>query len=102
MSTALRMVLKNRNVMAISLTNMLYNVFNQLWMMWWGLYLVEVLNTPIVVVGLLSTIQNTGSILFMLPGGLITDKYGRKKIIVYGTALRVIAPIFLFTARSWH
>ena len=102
MAAIVKDVFANRNVMAISVTNMLYMVFNNLWMMWWGLYLVEVLDTPIVIVGLLSTIQMTGNVLFQLPGGVITDKYGRKKVIVYGTGLRVIASIFLFTARTWQ
>lgn len=102
MAAALRDVFANRNVMAITASQMIYHVFNNLWNLWWSLYLVEVLDTPIVIVGLLSTIQMTGSILFELPGGVITDRYGRKKVIVYGTSLRVIAPIFLFTARTWH
>jgi MFS family permease len=101
-ASILKQVFSNRNVLAISTTNMLYNVFNGLWELWWGLYLTEVLNTPIMIVGFLATIQNTSRILFQLPGGIIADRIGRKKVIVYGTCLRVIAPIFLFTARSWH
>ncbi len=81
---------------------MLYNIFNGLWELWWSLYLIEELNTPVKIVGILATIQNTSRILFQLPGGALADKIGRKKVIVYGTALRVIAPIFLFTARTWH
>jgi len=88
--------------MAISSTNMLYIVFNNLWNLWWTLYLVEVLETPITIVDLLSTIQTSGSFLFQLPGGIITDRYGRKKVIVYGTFLRVLAAVFLFSARSWQ
>ena len=102
MASILKQVFSNRNVITISSTNMLYNVFNGLWELWWSLYLVEVLNTPFIIVGLLATIQNTSRILFQLPGGIVADRIGRKKVIVYGTALRVIAPIFLFTARSWH
>jgi len=101
-ASILKQVFSNRNVVAISSTNMLYNVFNGLWNLWWTLYLTEVLNTPISIVGLLATIQSSSSILFQLPGGIIADRIGRKKVIVYGTCLRVIAPIFLFTARSWQ
>jgi len=98
----LKTVFSNRNIIAISSTNMLYNIFNGLWELWWSLYLIEELNTPITIVGLLATIQNTSRILFQLPGGVLADRIGRKKVIVYGTAMRVIAPIFLFTARSWQ
>jgi MFS family permease len=102
MTSIIRDVFSNKNVMAISLTNMLYSVFNNLWNLWWSLYLVEVLKTPIVIVGLLSMIQMSGSFLFQLPGGLITDKYGRKKVIVYGTSLRIFGALILFSARSWQ
>jgi len=86
----------------LSSTNMLYQIFEGLWELWWSLYLIEELNTPVIIVGMLATIQSTSSVLFQLPGGMLADRIGRKKVIVYGTALRVIAPLFMFTATSWH
>ncbi|MBM3291312.1 MFS transporter [Candidatus Bathyarchaeota archaeon] len=68
----------------------------------WSLYLVEELNTPITVIGLLSMIQMTGSILFQLPGGMLADKYGRKRVIVYGTSLRVFGALLLYAAPTWE
>ena len=88
--------------MAISSTNMLYTIFNGFWELWWGLYLLEVLNVSPIIIGFLATIQNTSRILFQLPGGMLADKIGRKKVIVLGTALRVISPIFLYFANSWY
>ncbi len=81
---------------------MLYHIFNSLWELWWTLYLIEELRTPITIVGFLATIQNTSRILFQLPGGIIADRIGRKKVIVFGTGMRIIAPLFLLTAKSWH
>ena len=101
MASILKEVFSNRNVLTISTTNMLYHIFNGLWELWWSLYLVEVLDTPVTVIGLLATVQGTSRILFQLPGGIIADRFGRKKIIVFGTSLRAVAPVFLFTARSW-
>lgn len=101
-ASILRQVFSNRNVLAISTTNMLYQIFNGLWQLWWTLYLIDELNTPIIIVGFLATIQSGSSILFQLPGGILADRIGRKKVIIFGTGLRVIAPIFLFTARSWQ
>ena len=101
-ATILRQVFSNRNIITISSTNMLYHIFNSLWELWWTLYLIEELKAPITVVGMLATIQNTSRILFQLPGGIIADKVGRKRIIVFGTGMRVIAPIFLLTAKSWY
>ena len=88
--------------MAISSTNMLYTIFNGFWELWWGLYLLEVLNVSPIIIGFLATIQNTSRILFQLPGGMLSDRIGRKRVIVYGTALRVISPIFLYFAKSWY
>ena len=51
---------------------------------------------------MLAAIQNTSQILFQLPGGIIADRIGRKKVIVFGTALRTVAPLMLFFARSWQ
>lgn len=102
MSGILKEVFSNRNIVAISTTNMLYQIFNSLWELWWSLYLIEELNTPILIVGVLATLQNTSQILFQLPGGVIADKIGRKKVIIFGTALRTVSPLVLFIARSWQ
>ena len=101
-TTSLKEVFSNRNIIAISSTNMLYTIFNGFWELWWGLYLVEVLGVSAIIVGFLATIQNTSRILFQLPGGMLADRIGRKKVIVYGTALRVISPVFLYFANSWY
>jgi len=101
-TTSLKEVFSNRNIVAISSTNMLYTIFNGFWELWWGLYLLEVLNVSPIIIGFLATIQNTSRILFQLPGGMLADRIGRKRVIVYGTALRVISPIFLYFANSWY
>ena len=101
-TSSLKEVFSNRNIMAISSTNMLYTIFNGFWELWWGLYLLEVLNVSPIIIGFLATIQNTSRILFQLPGGMLSDRIGRKRVIVYGTALRVISPIFLYFANSWY
>jgi len=100
-------VFSNKNILAIGTTNMLFQVFNGLWELWWSLYLLTPieqggLGAPAIVVGMLATIQNTSQILFQLPGGLIADKIGRKKVIVFGSAIRTISPLILYFARSWQ
>ena len=102
MASILKEVFSNRNILAIGSTNMLYQVFNALWETWWSLYLMEVLNTPVSIVGLLATIQSTSQILFQLPGGILADKIGRKKVIIAGTAIRTIAPAIMYFANSWQ
>jgi MFS family permease len=97
-----KQVFRVRNVAVISFTSSLYQVFNQLWQLWWSLYLLEVMDAPITVVGLLSTIQSSSQILFQLPGGMLADRIGRKKVIVLGTALRIVGPVLLFFAPTWE
>ena len=101
MASILRQVFSNRNIITISSTNMLYQIFNSLWELWWTLYLLQELGASVTIVGLLAMIQNTSSILFQLPGGVVADRMGRKRVIVFGTSLRVVAPITLLLARSW-
>ena len=91
-----------RNVAVIAFTSSLYQVFNRLWNLWWSLYLLNVLNAPIFVVGLISTIQSSSQILFQLPGGVLADRIGRKKVIVLGTTLRILGPVLLFLAPTWQ
>jgi MFS family permease len=91
-----------RNVAVISFTSSLYQVFNQLWNLWWSLYLLNVMEAPIFVVGLISTVQSSSQILFQLPGGVLADRIGRKKVIILGTTLRIIGPVLLLLAPSWE
>lgn len=101
MSSILREVFSNRNILTISTTNILYHIFNSLWELWWTLYLIEELKTPILIVGLLATIQSTSRILFQLPGGILADRIGRKRVIVFGTSMRVVAALILLWAQNW-
>ncbi|MCW4036593.1 MAG: MFS transporter [Candidatus Bathyarchaeota archaeon] len=97
-----RDVFSERNIVVLSGTSCLYRVFNSLWRLWWSLYLLDVLGAPIAVIGLLSTIQSSSQILFQLPGGLMADRIGRKKVIVLGTTLRILGPLVLVLAPTWQ
>ena len=71
MAQTLKTVFSNKNILAIVTTNMLYQVFNGLWELWWSLYLLTPteqggLGAPAIIVGLLATIQNTSQILFQI------------------------------------
>jgi MFS family permease len=102
MLKVVREVFSERNIVVLSGTSCLYQVFNSLWRLWWSLYLLDVMGAPIAVVGLLSTIQSSSRILFQLPGGVLADRIGRKKVIVLGTVLRMIGPFILFLAPTWQ
>jgi len=98
----MRNVFSNRNILTISLTTTLWSVCNQAWQPFWSLYLKEELGATVAIVGLLSMIQNAEMLLFQLPGGILADKIGRRKVILFGTCLRFIPPVVYLLATSWE
>lgn len=105
MSTSYRDVIKNvfsnRNILAIALTTSLWSVCNSGWRTYQPLWLKKELGASVAAVGLLSMIQQSSNLLFQLPGGILADRFGRKKIIVYGTAFRLIPPFIYLMATNW-
>lgn len=100
--STLRAVFLERNILVLSGTNCLYQIFNAFWQLWWSLYLLEEMQAPLPVVGLLSTVQSVSNILFQWPGGMLADRIGRKRVIVLGTSMRIVAPLIMFLAPTWH
>lgn len=70
-------------------------------MLWWSIYLLEI-GAPIPIVGLLAMIQNVSNILFQIPGGMLADRFGRKKVIMLRTAGRMVAPLIMILGRTWQ
>lgn len=97
----IRNVFSNRNILVISITTSLWSVCNMGWRPYWSLYLKHVLKASIPVVGMLSMIQSSSQLLFQLPGGILADRFGRRRIIVYGTVFRLIPPIIYLLATTW-
>jgi len=95
-------VFSNRNILAIALTTSAFSLVEHGWRPFWNLYLKTELNASIPVLGLLAMIQSSERLLFQLPGGLLADRFGRRKIIVYGTALRIIPPLIYLLAADWR
>jgi len=100
--STVRKVFTNKNILVISLTTTLWGVANSGWQTYWSLWLREDLGISLAMVGLLSTFQTAEQLLFQLPGGIITDKIGRRKIILVGTCLRFGPPILYLMATNWE
>lgn len=94
-------VFSNRNILAIALTTSAFSLVEHAWRPFWNLYLKTELNATIPALGLLAMIQSSERLLFQLPGGLLADKFGRRKIIVYGTAMRILPPLIYLIATDW-
>jgi MFS family permease len=95
-------VFSNKNIMAISITSALWGMMGQGYSPFWALYLKDFLGASITNIGIFSMISTAQSLLFQLPGGLIADKYGRKKLILAGTVFRTFGPVLYFLAPHWE
>ena len=102
MKAVVREVFSERNILVLSGTSVLYQIFRSIWQLWWSLYLLEELNAPIAIVGILSTLQSVSQIVFQLPGGVMADRIGRKKVILFGSILRVVGPFAMFLSPTWE
>lgn len=94
-------VFSSRNILAIAVTTSMITLCDMGWRPFWSLYLKNELGASIAAVGLLSMIQSSERLLFQLPGGLIADRFGRRKIIICGTALRLVPPVLYLLATEW-
>ncbi|NQT08878.1 MFS transporter, partial [Candidatus Bathyarchaeota archaeon] len=74
-------VLSNRNLMVITLSQSLGMFAMFLWRPFWGLYLLE-LGASKGILGALSSLQALCNLLLQLPGGMLADRYGRRKVIL--------------------
>ena len=95
-------VFSSSTIMSISLTTMMYSLVQHAWNPFWPTYLKNNLGATTVGIGIISAISSAENMLFALPGGILADRYGRKKIIVWGTFLRTFSPLIYLLAPSWE
>jgi MFS family permease len=95
-------IFSNKNIMAISVTVALWGMMGQGYRPFWALYLKTYLGASVTNIGIFSMISTAESLLFQLPGGLIADRYGRRKLILAGTVFRTLGPVFYLMAPSWE
>ena len=97
-----RDVFSNKNIMAISVTVALWGMMGQGYRPFWALYLKDHLGASVTNIGIFSMISTAESLLFQLPGGLIADRYGRRKLVLAGTVFRTFGPVLYLLAPSWE
>ncbi|MFB0543920.1 MAG: MFS transporter, partial [Candidatus Bathyarchaeia archaeon] len=102
----IRRVFSNRNVLVVSLTDSLSMFFQMLYWSSWSKYLEEAppegLGLSIPIIGLLSMLQQSQMLIFQLPGGILADRIGRKKVTLIAAATRMIMPLIYLWARKWE
>lgn len=97
----IRNVFSSRNILTIAITTSMITLCDMGWRPFWSLYLNEVLGASVWAISFLSMLSQSERLLFQLPGGVLADRFGRRKIIVYGTALRIFTPMLFLWAIDW-
>jgi MFS family permease len=92
--------LANRNLTVLTLTQTFYMFTAFLWWPYRSLFFLE-LGATKELLGMLLMIETVSQVIFQLPGGILTDKLGRRKVIVYSSIFRVAAPIVYLLSTNW-
>ena len=98
--SSMRTLVSNRNLLALTLTQSLTMLAMFLWRPYWGLYILELGGTTSIL-GALSTLQAASMLLLQLPGGLLADRYGRRKIILASSVAGLLPPLIFRLSTHW-
>ncbi len=90
----------NRNIMVLMSTQTLFMFTAFLWWPYRSLYITE-LEASVELLGLVLSIETVSSIAFQYPGGVLTDRWGRKRMLVISGVFRFLSPIFYLFATHW-
>ena len=97
----IRDMMKSRNLMVITVTQSLFMLTASLWWPYWSLYILE-LGTSKTLMGMMFMAETIAQLVFQLPGGILTDRLGRKKMIMLGSVLRATSPLIYVLTGSWQ
>ena len=98
--TVLREIFRSRNVLVITLTQTLSMFMGSLWWPFQALYILA-LGASKESLGMILTLQSITELVIQIPGGILTDRWGRRKIIVLGTILRLGSNIIFLSSTHW-
>lgn len=91
---------KNRNILVLMSTQALFMFTAFLWWPYRSLYIKE-LGASNQLLGSLLTLETLASIMFQLPGGILADRWGRKRMLVISGFMRLGSPIIYLFATNW-
>lgn len=91
----------DRNIAAVSISRVIIIIGQTLLYQWWSLYVLE-LGATEVIIGVLAAAQSAVMLGIQLPSGILCDRIGRKKVLVYGSLARVVSAIVLIFSSTWQ
>ena len=96
----IRETFRSRNVAVLTGTQTLWMFTAFLWWPYRSLFILE-LGATKEMLGMLLMIETLGQVVFQLPGGVLADRFGRKRVIVLGTAFRVASCLVYLLSAHW-
>jgi len=87
--------------MVISLTSSVIGFFTQVYNPFWPLYL-DAIGFSLPQIGLLTAIQGAEQFIFQLPGGILADRIGRRKVSLIVAFERIFTPLIFLSFTSWE
>jgi len=96
----IRETFRSRNVAVLTGTQTLWMFTTFLWWPYRSLFILE-LGASKETLGMLLMIETLGQVVFQLPGGMLADRFGRKRVIVLGSAFRVGSCLVYLLSSSW-
>jgi len=98
--SAIRETFANRNLAVLTLTQTFYMFTAFLWWPYRSLYILE-LGATKELLGMLLMVETLSQIAFQLPGGILTDRLGRRKMIILSSIFRIAAPLVYLVSTNW-
>jgi len=98
--SVIRETFGNRNLAVLTLTQTFYMFTAFLWWPYRSLYILE-LGASTELLGMLLMVETVSQLVFQLPGGILTDRLGRRKVIIYSSILRTAAPFVYLLSTYW-
>jgi MFS family permease len=86
--------------MAVTLAQSISMFAHFLWRPFWGLYVLELRGSK-AVLGALSTLQAFSNLLLQLPGGVLADRLGRRRVILAGALFGFLPPLIFRLSTHW-
>ncbi len=98
--TAVREVFSNRNILLLTLSQAPFMFTSFLWFPYRSLFILE-LGATKELLGLLLMLETLGQIVFQFLGGILADRIGRRRIIVYSSFFRIASPLIFLGSTHW-
>ena len=94
-------IFSSKNIRVITLTQSLFMLTATLWWPYWSRYIVE-LGATKYQLGIVFMLEQSTQLILQLPGGILADKLGRKKVIVLSSVFRALSPMVYLAFRIWY